>query len=79
VGMGLWNGHSNACLNAVHALRHPVSVTRSVEEIAETVHKARWPKDRQLAITPFADEDSIGREYCFRIAQSIASLFAEVK
>lgn len=43
----------------------------SREDLAETIHKARWPADRQMAIIPFADEDRSGREYCFRIADAI--------
>ena len=43
----------------------------SREELAEVIHKARWPADRQIAITPFADEDRSGREYCLRIADAI--------
>lgn len=50
----------------------------SREELAETIHKARWPADRQMAITPFADEDRNGREYCFRIADAVlGSAFAQ--
>jgi NTP pyrophosphatase (non-canonical NTP hydrolase) len=42
----------------------------TLEAMAETIHKARWPADRQMDITPFADEDKNGREYCFRIARA---------
>lgn len=50
----------------------------SREELAETIHKARWPADRQMAVTPFADEDRNGREYCFRIADAVlGSAFAQ--
>ena len=44
------------------------------EKLAETIHKARWPTDRQMDITPFADEDRSGREYCFRIADAVLIL-----
>lgn len=46
----------------------------SVDELAETVHKARWPAYRQMAITPFADADDHDREYCRRIATAILTL-----
>jgi hypothetical protein len=46
------------------------------ERIAATVHKARWPADRQMTATPFADEDRNGREYCFRIADAILALLS---
>lgn len=39
--------------------------------LAEVIHNARWPEDRQLAVTPFADEDRSGREYCMRIARAV--------
>jgi len=42
-----------------------------LEAMAEIVHNARWPADRQMDITPFADEDRNGREYCFRIARAV--------
>jgi hypothetical protein len=42
-----------------------------MERLAEVVHKARWPENHQMDITPFADEDRGGREYCFRIARAI--------
>lgn len=41
------------------------------QAMAETIHKARWPADRQMAVTPFEDEDRNGREYCFRIADAV--------
>lgn len=41
------------------------------DKLAETIHNARWPADRQLAVTPFADENRNGREYCYRIADAI--------
>lgn len=41
------------------------------DKLAETIHDARWPTDRQLSILPFADEDRNGREYCYRIADAI--------
>lgn len=44
------------------------------EVLAETIHKARWPADRTMAITPFADEDRSGREYCYRIADAVLML-----
>ena len=44
------------------------------ETLAETIHKARWPLDRVIHITPFADEYRNGREYCFRIADAILAL-----
>lgn len=44
--------------------------------LAATIHAARWPADRQLAVTPFADEDRNGREYCFRIADAVLSAAA---
>lgn len=44
----------------------------SREEIAEAVHRGRFPADREP--TPFADEDLGGREYCFRIADQILKL-----
>lgn len=47
----------------------PMTVSR--EEMAATIHKARWPADRALAATPFEDEDRNGREYCFRIADAV--------
>jgi hypothetical protein len=48
----------------------------SREVMAETIHNARWPADRQLAVTPFADEDRNGREYCFRIADAVRAALA---
>lgn len=45
--------------------------------LAETIHKARWPEDRQLEITPFADEDRQAREYCFRIARAVRAYLEE--
>ncbi len=47
------------------------------EQLAETIHKARWPNDHQMDITPFADEDRSGREYCFRIADAVLLAFAK--
>lgn len=44
------------------------------ETLAATIHKARWPTDRTLAATPFADEDDNGRNYCFRIADAVLKL-----
>lgn len=44
------------------------------ETLAATIHQARWPVDRQLAITPFEDEDRSGRDYCFRIADAVLDL-----
>src|SRR5258708_27954968 len=41
------------------------------EALAETIHKARWPADRVMAVIPFADEDRSGREYCFRLADAV--------
>jgi hypothetical protein len=42
-----------------------------VQYLAEIIHKARWPEDRAVEITPFADEDAHAREYCFRIARAV--------
>ena len=48
------------------------------DKLAETIHRARWPADRAMAITPFEDEDKNGREYCYRIADAvIAAQMAE--
>lgn len=49
----------------------PAQRAPSREVMAETIHNARWPADRQMAVTPFADEDRNGREYCFRIADAV--------
>lgn len=49
----------------------------TLEQIAEAIHKARWPEDRQTAITPFADEDDNGRAYCFRLARAVQRLYVE--
>ena len=43
----------------------------ALEAMAEIVHNARWPADWQVAVTPFANEDRNGREYCFRIARAV--------
>lgn len=42
--------------------------------LAEAIHQARWPADRQMAVTPFADEDTNAREYCMRIARAVQGL-----
>ena len=55
----------------------PPSAMPNALLLAETIHRARWPEDRQIAITPFVDEDQNGREYCFRIARAILSLLGE--
>lgn len=44
--------------------------------LAEVIHNARWPDDRQTAVTPFADEDRNGREYCLRIARAVMRYLA---
>lgn len=56
---------------AIKAVSQPPAPVGGREGLAETIHKARWPADRTMAITPFADEDKNGREYCFRIADAI--------
>lgn len=43
----------------------------SLEELAEAIHNGRYPANYPLERTPFADEDSNGREYCFRIARGV--------
>lgn len=48
-------------------------------EMAEIVHKARWPEDRQMDITPFADEDKNGRDYCIRIARAVLAALPKAK
>jgi hypothetical protein len=48
----------------------------TISELAEVIHNARWPADRQMAVTPFADEDRNGREYCFRIARAVEAAIA---
>lgn len=48
----------------------------SVNMLAEAIHNARWPEDRQMSITPFRDEDSNGRDYCFRLARAAHKLIA---
>lgn len=52
-------------------------MNKKLDELAEVIHKARWPKDRQMDITSFADEDRSGREYCFRIARAVMTWFSE--
>jgi hypothetical protein len=47
------------------------------ENLAETIHNARWPVDRPFVPTLFADEDKNGREYCFRIADAILALIEQ--
>lgn len=47
------------------------------EEMAATIHKARWPADRASAATPFEDEDRNGREYCFRIADAVLASLSQ--
>lgn len=42
-----------------------------VNALAEVIHNARWPEDRVLSITPFADEDEQGKAYCIRIAKAV--------
>lgn len=46
-------------------------MNQTLQNMAEIIHKARWPADRQMEITPFEDEDQNGREYCFRIAAAV--------
>ena len=47
-----------------------------IDQIAEAVHIGRFPADRTP--TAFADEDQSGRDYCYRIARSVAALSAPV-
>lgn len=47
------------------------------ETLAATVHTARWA-DRALAATPFADEDTSGRDYCYRIADAVLALLVVI-
>jgi hypothetical protein len=49
----------------------PTTEGEAMLALAEVIHKARWPEDQTLAITPFADEDRNGREYCLRIAGAV--------
>ncbi len=58
-------------LRDLYAAPPPSTQKVSRDVMAETIHNARWPADRQMAITPFADEDRNGREYCFRIADAV--------
>lgn len=57
----------NAEVQPLYASPVPVAISR--EELAETVHRARFSADREP--TPFAEEDRSGQEYCRRIADAI--------
>ena len=70
-----FNNHRDRALCTSLALQpDPLREEIARETLAETIHKARWPLDRVIHITPFADEDRNGREYCFRIADAILAL-----
>ena len=60
-----------AMTDLAKAQTSPVSGPDERLAMAETIHKARWPASRQMEITPFADEDRNGREYCLRIADAV--------